>query len=305
MTARLDQVFREHSVPYAPGHDAWATHARPGRFAPVGIMLHHTAGSRRGDHPTLGLCIRGRGGPRPLPGPLCNCLTSRGGMNLLVSNGRAADSGPGHPQVLERVSNDLAPVGDAAAVYGLYDTDLEVDGNSHFYDFEIENAGDGQDPYPAEQVEAVIAACVALCRVHHWTANRVIAHREWTRRKVDPRGLDMTYIRSQVARRLSGLPSSTTQEDPLMARAVTSGPRITSGPLRGRTPFYRLADDGKGSYLVLSMNGGPRPVRVDAEPYGIPAMRVPKKGCDGLMRQGTAILVAYADGTTIDVGTAA
>jgi hypothetical protein len=72
-------------------------------------------------------------------------------------------------------------------------------GNSLFYGFENENLGNGIDPWPDVQLDAIAMAAAALCRRHCWGANRVIAHKEWTSNKpVDPR-FDMNQFRARVA----------------------------------------------------------------------------------------------------------
>ena len=71
-------------------------------------------------------------------------------------------------------------------------------GNTLFYGFENKNLGDGADLGPEEQLDAMALARRRL-PAHCWRANRVIAHKEWTRNKpVDPR-FDMNDFRARVA----------------------------------------------------------------------------------------------------------
>lgn len=83
-----------------------------------------------------------------------------------------------------------------------------VDGNARFYGFEWVNLGNGKDPWPEAQLEAIERAAAALCRAHGWSAKSVIGHLEWQRGKVDPRGFAMPDLRARIARRLAGKPGA-------------------------------------------------------------------------------------------------
>lgn len=163
------------SVVEAPG---WQTRGRPGKFAPVGIMVHHTAGARTGDAPTLGMCIRGR---PDLAGPLCHIVLARSGTAHVIAAGVANHAGTGSSIVLDKVRMDVPPDGDARLLRG----PENGTGNVNFWGIECENQGNGVDPYPEGQLEALLLICAAVCRASEWTASRVIHHREWTRKKID------------------------------------------------------------------------------------------------------------------------
>lgn len=176
----------------------WRAHVRPGTFAPVGIVVHHTGSKGTGEQ---GLEIlrdgRNLGQPDELRGPLCNASPRQDGTLDLISAGRANHAGAGSSHVLDRVRHDLAPLGYAAAL-DLHD---DTTGNGWFYGLEVDNSGGPNDDYPAGQYDCVVRACTALCRHHGWTANRVILHREWTRRKIDW-SLPAGPLRANVASRL-------------------------------------------------------------------------------------------------------
>ena len=144
----------------------------PGEFHPVGVVVHHTAGTD-----SLNICRFGRS---DLPGPLCNVLIDRHGTCWVVTDGKANDSGSGSTVVLNRVKKDRAPLGDAAKV-GLRD---DISGNPWFYDIEVENLGNGQK-YTRPQLKALVKVAAAFCWQGGWSHNRVIHHREWTGRKID------------------------------------------------------------------------------------------------------------------------
>ncbi|MCB5180152.1 N-acetylmuramoyl-L-alanine amidase [Streptomyces antimicrobicus] len=171
---------------------AWRTHNRnhKGPWGPVhGVMIHHTV--TRGTAATVRIC---REGDARLPGPLCHGVITKDGRVHLVGYGRANHAGLGDHDVLAAVIAERALPPDNQA---------DTDGNRHFYGFECENLGDGEDPWPEVQLDAMARAAAALCRVHGWTARSVIGHREWQPGKVDPRGFTMAAFRDRVHDRLA------------------------------------------------------------------------------------------------------
>jgi hypothetical protein len=156
----------------------WETRGNP-NFSPEGIMVHHTAGPRNGDAPSLRLCIEGR---PTLPGPLCHIVLARSGKAHLVSGNGANHAGDGAQEVLDLVRKDEPVVGNAAT-RGYRDMP-GLAGNAFFYGIEVENNGTGE-PYPEAQLEALVKICAAVCEWHGWTPNRIVHHRQWTRRKAD------------------------------------------------------------------------------------------------------------------------
>ncbi|GHF85492.1 N-acetylmuramoyl-L-alanine amidase [Streptomyces filamentosus] len=166
----------------------WTTHNRnhKGPWGPVhGVMIHHTV--TRGTAHTVRIC---RDGYEGLPGPLCHGVIAKDGTVHLVGHGRANHAGLGDDEVLRAViaEHSLPP-----------DDEATTDGNRHFYGFECENLGDGKDPWPKVQLEAIAKASAALCRAHGWTHRSVIGHREWQPGKVDPRGFTMASMRERIA----------------------------------------------------------------------------------------------------------
>ena len=169
----------------------WRTHNRnhKGPWGPVhGVMIHHTV--TKGSATTVELC---RTGYTDLPGPLCHGVITKDGKVHLVGWGRANHAGKGDPDVLAAVIAEVKPPADNEA---------STDGNTHFYGFECENLGDGRDPWPSAQVEAIVRAGAALCRRHGWGARSLIRHLDWQPGKVDPRGLDWDDVLARVAERL-------------------------------------------------------------------------------------------------------
>lgn len=131
---------------------------------------------------------------------------------ILLGDGKANDSGMGSSVVLKDVQRDIAPTGTAAS-RGLSD---DINGNPYFYDIELENNGVGEQWAP-ELIEAGLRATLALCIYHGWGPNRVIAHKEWTRRKIDPTGVNMDVVRAEIKNRLQvPVPTPPSNEDPIM-----------------------------------------------------------------------------------------
>jgi hypothetical protein len=162
----------------------WEKRGRPG-FTPQGIMVHHTAGGKKGDAPTLSVCVNGRVDPKNpknnLAGPLCHIVLARSGKAHVVAANIANHAGPGAQQVLDLVRKD-EPITADARVRNYKDT---ISGNAFFYGIEVENAGVADDPYPDVQITALGNICAALCKAHGWSASRVVHHRQWTARKID------------------------------------------------------------------------------------------------------------------------
>jgi len=152
-------------------------------------MIHHTVTS--GTASSVELCYNGHSS---LPGPLCHGVIAKDGTIYLVGNGRANHAGSGDDDVLRAVIDERELPADNEA---------NTDGNRHFYGFEAINLGDGKDPWPAAQREAIVRASAAICRAHGWTHRSVIGHKEWQPGKIDPRtGTGGVDVSPPVLRRL-------------------------------------------------------------------------------------------------------
>lgn len=187
----------------------WTTRGRDAAtgkpFGPVnGIMIHHTAGTN-----SLNTVINGRS---DLPGPLAHAHLAKTGALTMISVHRANHAGT-------VAQNAFSAVLVESMVHPRPATDEPVDGNDHFYGVEIENKGNGTDPYPAVQLDQAVRWTAAICRHHGWSADSVIGHKEATRRKIDP-SFSMDVFRSLVADRLKHSASwspgdDTTEEKPV------------------------------------------------------------------------------------------
>jgi N-acetylmuramoyl-L-alanine amidase len=205
----------------------WTTHNRNhrGPFQDVrGVMIHHTAGRGSLDLVTVGT--------RQLPGPLAHAHLGKDGTVVMVSHGRANHAGSGGRNAFDAVvgENSVHPVPGPD----------EIDGNSHFYGIEIENLGDGKDPYPEVQYKAAVRWAAAICRHHGWTEHSVIGHGEWTRRKVDP-SFSMKEFRLAVARELKPpAPGPVEPKRPEAYRDVVETDAIPSPSWDADNPFWTM-----------------------------------------------------------------
>ncbi|MFD3717284.1 N-acetylmuramoyl-L-alanine amidase [Streptomyces sp. NPDC058674] len=191
-------------------HPGWRTHTRtaPGRpWGPVhGILVHHTVTS--GSARSVEICRTGYSG---LPGPLCQGVITKDGVFHLIGYGRCNHAGGGDPDVLTAVQDETYEDRPPTPNVGNSDG---IDGNRAFYGWECENLGDGQDPWPAPQLDTIERASAAVCRAHGWSAKSVIGHKEWSDDKTDPRGFTMQSMRQRVATRLASKPGSGTPITP-------------------------------------------------------------------------------------------
>jgi hypothetical protein len=252
----------------------WRTHERDDEtgkaFGPVnGVVIHHTAGAS-----SLGLCYNGTSS---LPGPLCHTHLGKTGVANMLSAGRANHAGTfaqnAHNAVL--AESPVHPYPDASE---------PIDGNDHYYGLEIENRGNGTDPYPWVQYVAAVKWATAICRAQGWNQDSVIGHKEGTRRKIDPKGpvqgpdgktfdFTMNRFRADVKAALA-LPAGVwpNQEDPdvalsaedieKVANAVTAKLIAGGGVMESNDVRRVWVTDG----IIESPDG-----KTSANPYWAPA----------------------------------
>ncbi|MFD9789615.1 peptidoglycan-binding protein [Streptomyces sp. NPDC059070] len=197
---KLVSILRAEGVRVVE-YGSWRTHNRAGHGAwgPInGVMIHHTVSS--GTDSSVRLCYDGYDG---LPGPLCHGVIAKDGTVYLVSSGRANHAGGGDARVLDAVIAEQ-PLPATHRHEGSSDS---ADGNARFYGFECVNLGDGSDPWPAAQLDAIERVSTAICRAYDWSAASVIGHKEWSDWKSDPT-FSMAAMRARIARRLGGKPDT-------------------------------------------------------------------------------------------------
>lgn len=171
---------------------SWRTHNRDGAtgkvFGPVkGVVVHHTAGTN-----SLATVYDGRS---DLPGPLCHTHLSKTGVASMISAGRANHAGTFAQNAVDAMIAE-------ASVHPAPDVAEPVDANDLTYGIEIENLGNGTDPYPEVQYTQAVRWATAICRFYGWSENSVIGHKEGTRRKTDP-SFSMNMFRTDVRNALS------------------------------------------------------------------------------------------------------
>ncbi|MDX2757924.1 N-acetylmuramoyl-L-alanine amidase [Streptomyces europaeiscabiei] len=263
--SKFAQILRDEGLTVVEVGN-WETHNRnsKGPWGPVhGVMIHHTV--TRGSGTTVQICRDGYSG---LPGPLCHGVITKDGRVHLVGYGRANHAGLGDDDVLRAVSGDLTLPADDEA---------NTDGNRAFYGFECENLGDGRDPWPEVQLEAIERVSAAICRYHGWDQRSVIGHLEWQPGKVDPRGFTMASMRERIAGRLD---EGTTTEPPL---PKPTKPVVDLSQLVAAAKFNPAASGTPVTYP------GVRTVETALVDAGLLA----KKYSDG--HYGTTTLAAYAN----------
>ncbi|MGW6603338.1 peptidoglycan-binding protein [Streptomyces sp. NPDC055036] len=228
-------------------HRSWRTHNRnhKGLWGPMhGVMIHHTVTS--GTESSVELCYNGHSS---LPGPLCHGVIAKDGTVYLVGNGRANHAGLGDDDVLRAVINES----------GLpADNEANTDGNRYFYGFECVNLGNGTDPWPAAQLEAIERVSAAICRAHGWTQRSVIGHKEWQPGKIDPLGFTMDSMRERIGARLTaGKPKPPAKPKPSAKLEPFPGAAFFKAGRRSAVITAmgkRLVAEGCGRYAV-----GPSP----------------------------------------------
>jgi len=177
--AAVVDAFRRFGVEVVT-YPGWENHNRNrvGAWGGVnGVMIHHTV--TRGAQSTLNILKKGYSG---LPGPLSQFAVLKDAKAYGIGWGRANHAGKGDSDVHRAV---------VAENYGANPPrcdEADMDGNPHYIGFECENMGDGEDPWPAAQVETMVRMAAAICWLMKWSADSVIAHKEWQPGKVDPRG---------------------------------------------------------------------------------------------------------------------
>ncbi len=255
---KLVEILKAEGLKVVEVRD-WRDHNRnhKGAWGPInGVMLHHTV--TKGTERTVDICYNGYSS---LPGPLCHGVIAKDGTVYLVGNGRANHAGLGDDDVLDAVVAEReAPA----------DNEANTDGNRHFYGFECENLGDGKDPWPLDQIDAMIKVSAAICREYGWNANSVIGHKEWQPGKVDPRGdqfEDMDDFREIIQKRIDWKPAPKPKPKPKPVYAPFPG----KGFFRLGKSHPLITEMGKAliraGYKGYKVGAGPTFTRADVKAY--------------------------------------
>lgn len=180
--------------------DGWKTRGHgPMDDKLTGVVCHHTAGPKTGDHPSLGVVTNGRPG---LAGPLSHLLLSRSGEVHVVAAGLCWHAG---------------------AVRNIAWTNRHMIG--------IEAEATGVDAWPAVQLEAYARLCAELARGYSLKVDNVLGHKEVCDppgRKIDPNFSMPAFRRDVVA--LLDRPAPTTPGKPA-PQPGTNVPKAPRWPL--------------------------------------------------------------------------
>ncbi len=159
--------------------DGWENRGRGDVGDILGVICHHTVGSKNGNMPSLNLLINGR---PDLAGPLAQLGLGRDGTYYIIAAGRCNHAGRGAWQGV-------------------------ITGNTNFIGIEAENTGRPNDlPWPDVQMDAYRRGVAAILK-HIGRGDEFCAgHKEYALpkgRKPDP-SFDMVGFRSSVAAILDG-----------------------------------------------------------------------------------------------------
>jgi peptidoglycan hydrolase-like protein with peptidoglycan-binding domain len=162
--------------------DGWETRGGdpPGPMA--GVMLHHTAGPKTGNMPSLGVIRDGR---PDLKGPLSQLGLGRDGTYYVVASGKANHAGKG----------EWNGIGN---------------GNQRMIGIEAENtgylSGPKADPWPDVQMDAYLRGVAAILLHLGLSPASCCGHKEYATprgRKTDPT-FDLTRFRVDLSRHMGG-----------------------------------------------------------------------------------------------------
>jgi hypothetical protein len=228
-------------------------------FHPVGQLWHHDAFSESFPDVAAAEFMAEKGRPDLRP-PLCNDAVGEAGVVYLLAYGNANHAGWGEADVLERLREGLPPRGDARR-----DPDRDgVVGNPWLWGHECRNAGTGRDPW--EQLDVMERLGAAMCDINGWPTGANAGHREWTARKPDPVGFDMTAFRGDIARILIERTTPTTEEVDMII--VTSTGKDAAGKTREpRTLSGSIFPVVDGSTLDRLVKAGVPKVEYDPDDY--------------------------------------
>lgn len=225
--------------------DGWKTRGVAG-LTPIGVMEHHTAGALGRPTPSLNICVNGRAG---LPGPLCNVYIGRDLRCYVVASGIANHAGVGGP----------------------YGRIPKNSGGRFTVGFEIEHTGTSAEPWSAALVDVAARATAAIAaRIKAESKYAGIAHKEWTKRKIDPYGWNMPAFRNQVAGLRKGIKRFRTKtKTTLAAIAATLG--VTVASLVGLNPGIEANEPIEPSVTITAPAEAPSRETPIVEPIIPPA----------------------------------
>lgn len=199
--AQTRAQMKKWLVPFKE-YSGWTSRKRPGSFAPVGLVIHHTGsdGGQNSASYDKFLFVTGRPA-EGIPGPLCQASCEMDGDVILGAIGRANHAGSGSSRTLATVKADKASL-TGQIKPGPDDTN----GNGWFYGLEVKF--DGGQPMTTKQYDGAVRWAAAICDFYKWGAGSIVGHKEWSSRKPDPGSTAMNKFRADVAARLKAGPTT-------------------------------------------------------------------------------------------------
>lgn len=198
--AQVRAAMKKWGVPYKE-YPGWISRKRPGSFAPVGLVIHHTGSDGGQNSASYDKFLFETGRPAEgIPGPLCQASCEMDGDLILGAIGRANHAGSGSSRTLTAVKANKVSL-TAQIKPGPDDTN----GNGWFYGLEVKF--DGGQPMTTKQYDSAVRWAAAICDFYKWGAGSIVGHKEWSSRKPDPGSTAMNKFRSDVAARLKAGPA--------------------------------------------------------------------------------------------------
>ncbi|MGH3349296.1 MAG: peptidoglycan recognition protein family protein, partial [Nocardioides sp.] len=195
--------------------DGWRDRGRPGSFAPVGVLCHHTATRKSSSDAAVVRLLRV--GRSDLPGPLSQIGLARNGTVYLIAAGRSNHAG-------RAKSSGTVAAGD---------------GNTLYIGIEAFNDGVGE-PWPIVQRDAYeLLAAVLSVKVTGNSVNTVRGHKETSvTGKIDPT-FNMSAFRDAVGAEMNRLKNPTAPKPEVPAVTWTTpidkDPRPKAGAITLQT----------------------------------------------------------------------
>lgn len=206
----------------------WQTRGHGGMAGtPRSIALHHTAGPRTGEAPSLRVVRDGRS---DLPGPLAHFVLGRSGTVYVVAAGQCWHAGA------TWTANQSNP-----------------------WAIGIEAEATGVDPWPPGQYDAYLRLVRALCDHYRIPFAAVQGHKEICKprgRKSDP-NFDCNAFRAALGR-VSGAPAPAPSAPPApkVEPVIQNFPIAGTGALELNTPIKGASALYKAAYLSVRSNAG-------------------------------------------------
>jgi hypothetical protein len=181
-------------------YDDWRTRTRPGGCNPIGFVQHHTGGPFTESASYLEFLFDVGRPSEGIPGPLCQFAIGPSGTVWVASLGRANQAGTGSSATRDKISSEDYP-GYTSEIRPGADN---VNGNGIYWGVEI--CYPGTVPMRQAQYASAVLLAAAIVDAFGWSALSILGHREHSRRKIDPGGVNLAKFRRDVRALLAAGP---------------------------------------------------------------------------------------------------